>query len=115
MIGTVPASATAVLDDVEASSSGDIISLTNNMFDHRDGPAMVVDMAYRPAETLLLGLARKIAEEHWSAVTGLEVLLEQGYEQFKIWMGSCEACLGKVFRRYLKLERSCHMMHRFQL
>jgi pentafunctional AROM polypeptide len=70
MIGTVPAS--AVLDDVEASSSGDIISLTNNVSDHRDGPAMVVDMAYRPAETPLLGLARKIAEEHWSTVTRCE-------------------------------------------
>jgi pentafunctional AROM polypeptide len=57
------------------------------MFDYRDGPAVVVDMAYRPAETPLLGLARKIAGEHWSAVTGLEVLLEQGYEQFRIWTG----------------------------
>jgi pentafunctional AROM polypeptide len=85
IVSTVPASATAVFDDVEAPTG--VISLTNTLFDYRDGPAVVLDMAYRPAETPLLGLAKKVAGENWSVVPGLEVLLEQGYEQFSIWTG----------------------------
>jgi pentafunctional AROM polypeptide len=85
IVSTVPASATA-LADFETPSGG-AIPLTNALFDYRDGPAVVLDMAYRPAETLLIGLAKKVAGENWSTVTGLEVLLEQGYEQFRLWTG----------------------------
>jgi len=87
IVGTIPASATTVLTDGEAPTAGGVVSLPYNLFDYRDGPAVVLDMAYRPAETPLLELAKRAAGENWSAVAGLEVLLEQGYEQFRIWTG----------------------------
>jgi pentafunctional AROM polypeptide len=52
------------------------------VFENRSG--VVVDMAYRPRQTKLL-LAAK--EEGMAIVEGIEVLLEQGYEQFRIWTG----------------------------
>ncbi|KAI0275856.1 EPSP synthase-domain-containing protein [Russula aff. rugulosa BPL654] len=50
---------------------------------------VVVDMAYRPAETPLLKLAKTAAAagRKWSSVMGIEVLLEQGYKQFELWTG----------------------------
>jgi len=54
-----------------------------------EGLGVVVDMAYRPAETPLLKLAKE-AGGRWALVPGLEVLLQQGYEQFRLWTGrSC--------------------------
>lgn len=86
IVGTVPASATAVLEDAEVAT-GSSLYLPNSLFEYREGPAVVVDMAYRPAETPLLRLAKKATGGNWAVVTGLEVLLEQGYEQFRIWTG----------------------------
>jgi pentafunctional AROM polypeptide len=84
IVATVPASATTT-DDAQAHA----VYLSQSLFEYRAGPAVVVDMAYRPAETPLLGLA-KAAAGHWMVVPGLEVLLEQGYEQFRLWTGrSC--------------------------
>lgn len=85
IVSTVPASATTVLNDYDIAVGG-VIHLTETLFEYRDGPAVVVDMAYRPVETPLLALAKQ-AERNWTIVRGLEVLLEQGYEQFKIWTG----------------------------
>lgn len=76
IVSTVPASA---LD-------GGVISFTKSLFEYRDGPAVVVDVVYRPSETALLGLAKKFGE-NWSVVTGREILLEQGFEQFRLWTG----------------------------
>jgi len=45
-----------------------------------------VDMAYKPAETPLLSLAKSAAPT-WARVMGVEVLLEQGYVQFETWTG----------------------------
>lgn len=87
IVATVPASATTT-DDAQPRASG-AVYLSQSLFEYRAGPAVVVDMAYRPAETPLLGLA-KAAAGHWTVVPGLEVLLEQGYEQFRLWTGrSC--------------------------
>ncbi|KAF8880512.1 Shikimate dehydrogenase [Infundibulicybe gibba] len=79
IISTVPASATT-------TSEGTGLLLPSSLFDYRDGPAVVVDMAYKPAETPLLVLA-KGAGANWVTVPGLEVLLEQGYVQFELWTG----------------------------
>jgi pentafunctional AROM polypeptide len=46
---------------------------------------VVVDMAYKPATTPLVAVAE--AKEGWAAVRGIEVLLEQGYEQLWHWTG----------------------------
>jgi pentafunctional AROM polypeptide len=52
------------------------------IFKNRKG--VVVDMAYRPRNTKLLTAAKR---EGMAIVEGIEVLLEQGYEQFRIWTG----------------------------
>jgi len=96
IVSTVPASATTV------DKEGSAISLSSQLFEYRAGPAVVVDMAYRPAETPLLRLA-KAAGGSWASVPGVEVLLEQGYEQFKIWTGrSCPKTLvaNTVWQKY---------------
>ncbi|KDR79171.1 hypothetical protein GALMADRAFT_62938 [Galerina marginata CBS 339.88] len=90
IVSTVPASATAVAAEDGGRQDGSAAAamvLPNELFAYRAGPAVVVDMAYRPAETPLLRLAKGVVGGQWAAVPGLEVLLEQGYEQFKLWTG----------------------------
>ncbi|KAH8823297.1 Shikimate dehydrogenase [Flagelloscypha sp. PMI_526] len=84
IISTVPAYVTAGPSDAE--KSGKMI-LPACLFSHSSGPATVIDMAYKPAETPLLKLAKEVAGEKWSRVAGVEVLLYQGYEQFEMWTG----------------------------
>ena len=81
VIGTVPASATTL----DAKCEG--IFLPNSIFSRPEG-GIVVDMAYRPYKTPLLDLAGQISSLLWQQVPGVEVLLEQGYEQFSLWTGS---------------------------
>jgi shikimate 5-dehydrogenase len=52
-------------------------------------PGVVLDMVYyKLAETPLLRLAKTVvATGRWHSVMGVEVLLEQGYRQFKLWTG----------------------------
>lgn len=44
----------------------------------------LVEMAYRPANTEAMGLAERAG---WKTVPGLEVLVQQGVEQFALWTG----------------------------
>ena len=81
VIGTVPASATTL------DAKGEGIFLPNSIFSRSEG-GIVVDMAYRPHKTPLLDLARQTSSLLWQQVPGVEVLLEQGYEQFSLWTGS---------------------------
>lgn len=80
IIGTVPAQATTLAEGEDG------LHLTPRLYDYKDGPAVVVDMAYRPAETPLLKLA-KATSPNWATVPGIEVLLKQGYAQFELWTG----------------------------
>ncbi|KAJ7621194.1 Shikimate dehydrogenase [Roridomyces roridus] len=80
IVSTVPSSATTT------SSEPGSLHLSSNLFGYKDGPAVVIDMAYKPAETALLALA-KGAGDNWESVRGLDVLLEQGYVQFELWTG----------------------------
>jgi pentafunctional AROM polypeptide len=80
IVSTVPSTAMTLAMD------NGIFPLSNKLFEYRDGPAVVVDMAYRPAETALLMLAKETAA-NWAVVPGLEVLLAQGYVQFEKWTG----------------------------
>lgn len=84
VVSTVPASA-LTLDTSTMDSRA--MQLSSDLFTYKHGPAVVVDMAYRPAETALLKLAKQVGHSNWAVVPGLEVLLEQGYEQFKAWTG----------------------------
>lgn len=80
VVATVPASATTL----DAAATG-ALYLPPDLFDP-SVHGVVVDMAYRPAVTPLLALAGKTAAA-WKTVRGLDVLLEQGYAQFKLWTG----------------------------
>ncbi|KAG5637270.1 hypothetical protein H0H81_005164 [Sphagnurus paluster] len=80
IVSTVPA--TAVVPAV----ANNIFPLSDKLFEYNAGAAVVIDMAYKPAETPLLQLASQ-AGEHWKTVPGLEVLLKQGYVQFEKWTG----------------------------
>nr|GAT58910.1 predicted protein [Mycena chlorophos] len=96
IVSTVPASATTT-----ANESG-ALNLGPELFLYKDGPAVVLDMAYKPAQTPLLGLGEE-AGDNWSSVRGLDVLLEQGYVQFELWTGrQCpkRAVSEKVRARY---------------
>jgi len=77
IVSTVPASATTISKDVK-----DAIHLPSTLFASSSG--VVIDMAYKPSATPLLKLARS-TNSSWTAVTGLSILLEQGYRQFEIW------------------------------
>ncbi|KAI1636739.1 EPSP synthase-domain-containing protein [Biscogniauxia mediterranea] len=48
------------------------------------GPRVLLEMAYRPRHTPLMGLAE---DSGWTAIPGLEVLASQGYYQFQLWTG----------------------------
>ena len=80
IVGTVPAQATTLTEGERG------LLLTSKLFEYKDGPAVVVDMAYKPAETPLLKLA-KATGTNWAMVPGVEVLLEQGFVQFELWTG----------------------------
>ncbi|KAI8914378.1 EPSP synthase-domain-containing protein [Gorgonomyces haynaldii] len=68
VIGTVPA---------DAQHGMDLGFLKTNV------SGLVIDMAYRPQHTPLL----QSAPDHWTKIPGVQVLLEQGYEQFERWTG----------------------------
>ncbi|KAI9451848.1 Pentafunctional AroM protein [Russula earlei] len=82
IVSTVPASATTTEEGVT-----DALFLPSSLFSADAG--VVVDMAYKPAETPLLRLAKMAvpAARKWQTVMGIEVLLEQGFRQFQLWTG----------------------------
>ncbi|KAI0828504.1 aromatic amino acid family biosynthesis-like protein [Trametes gibbosa] len=80
IVSTVPASATSLDQFAE-----DALYLPPSLFAAPTG-GVVVDMAYKPAETPLLSLAANVGK-NWRTVKGVEVLLEQGYHQFHLWTG----------------------------
>jgi pentafunctional AROM polypeptide len=77
VISTVPARALSL------EQSSDQIVLTREILSANGG--VVVDMAYRPAQTPLIALAQSVKETQWRTVQGVGVLLEQGYRQFEAW------------------------------
>lgn len=80
IVSTVPANATTT-DDTSTGAVLLPLALFNSTAN-----GVVVDMAYKPAETPLLKLAKSAAPT-WARVMGVEVLLEQGYVQFETWTG----------------------------
>jgi len=97
IVSTVPASATSTEE-----ITNNTMNLTTALFGYRDGPAVVVDMAYRPAQTPLLRVA-SAAGGNWATVRGVDVLLEQGYEQFKTWTGRVcpkDRVAKQVYQKY---------------
>lgn len=82
VVGTVPAKGTSITGDGQPSDN--TIQLSAEIFKRHDGGVML-DMAYLPKRTPLI----KLAEQNSSWVTnpGIDVLLGQGFAQFKIWTG----------------------------
>ncbi|KAF5366551.1 hypothetical protein D9758_008997 [Tetrapyrgos nigripes] len=78
IVSAVPASETSL------SREPHRLHFPAELFAYRDGPAIVVDMAYKPVETPLLKLAKSTAH-NWETAQGVEVLLQQGYAQFELW------------------------------
>lgn len=78
IVSTVPAYVTTTTEELRH------LHLPSSLFNYRKGPSVVVDMAYKPADTPLLTLARATAS-NWVTVPGLEALLEQGFCQFALW------------------------------
>ncbi|KAJ3985566.1 Shikimate dehydrogenase [Lentinula detonsa] len=80
IVSTIPASETSLKDEPER------LFYPASLFSYRDGPAIVLDLAYKPVETPLLKLA-KMTASNWDTAQGVEVLLQQGYAQFEKWTG----------------------------
>ncbi|KAK0444230.1 Shikimate dehydrogenase [Desarmillaria tabescens] len=98
IVSTVPATETTTVHEPSH------LNFPDRLFDFRDGPAVVIDMAYKPIETPLLLLAKATAK-NWTAVPGVEALLEQGFGQFEMWTGRrCPktAVSAKVWEAYLQ-------------
>ncbi|KAH9838078.1 aromatic amino acid family biosynthesis-like protein [Rhodofomes roseus] len=96
VVSTVPASATTTDPGV-----ANALYLPSAIFAaHLHG--VVIDMAYKPAETPLLTLASNVAKD-WTSVRGLQVLLEQGFMQFYLWTGRrcpTRVVSGRVWAKY---------------
>lgn len=59
---------------------------TEKQFASIFGPrGLCIEMAYKPRQTPLLNVAQKHVD--WQTVTGVEVLLAQAYDQFRLWTG----------------------------
>ncbi|CAK7223175.1 hypothetical protein SBRCBS47491_005116 [Sporothrix bragantina] len=70
IVGTVPADKT-----------------TEEQFANLFGPAgLCIDMAYKPRKTPLLAVAQR--HPGWETVTGIQVLLAQAFDQYRLWTGN---------------------------
>ncbi|OJJ67260.1 hypothetical protein ASPBRDRAFT_59242 [Aspergillus brasiliensis CBS 101740] len=71
VIGTIPG-------DVKAEED------FRGLFEGGEKPGLCLEMAYKPKVTPLM----RVAERHgWVVRDGLEVLLRQGFEQYRLWTG----------------------------
>ncbi|KAJ3261381.1 3-dehydroquinate dehydratase (3-dehydroquinase) [Boothiomyces macroporosus] len=75
VVGTIPAPAQEALNFSSVFSKAAQYSF-----------GIVVDMAYRPRSTHLIEASLNL-EKKWHQIEGIQVLLEQGYEQFELWTG----------------------------
>lgn len=112
VIATVPGDAQAALDlgrmfgtaaPGAAQANGDALGTTAAAVSTTHG--VIVEMAMKPRRTPLLSLfdAGKTNGWHFALVEGIEVLLEQGYEQFIRWTGRRapeRAIAEKVYAHY---------------
>ena len=69
IIGTIPADVTTETD-------------YEGVFGRR---GLCIDMSYKPRQTPLLLAAKK--QDGWDVITGIQVLLSQAFDQYKLWTG----------------------------
>jgi len=92
IIGTIPAEYTLATD------------FPSRLFEKPFG--ITIDMSYKPRDTPLLITARQ--HPGWRTAAGVEVLLEQAYHQFKMWLGldaPKQAMCDALFEQGEKLVR----------
>ncbi|WRT67049.1 pentafunctional AROM polypeptide [Kwoniella shivajii] len=77
VISTVPGTSLTL------SRSQEGIYLDEKILSSDEGVA--IDLAYKPHETALLQLANKT--KGWKSIPGIEILVLQGFVQFKLWTG----------------------------
>ncbi|KAI4863699.1 Pentafunctional AroM protein [Hypoxylon rubiginosum] len=78
MIGTVPA------DKPIERSTWELLGTVLQQAGQAGGLRVLLEMAYKPRLTELMGSAEKLG---WTTIPGLEVLASQGYYQFQLWTG----------------------------
>jgi pentafunctional AROM polypeptide len=80
IVSTVPATSNSASGPIDVD-----VGLQLEHFSPCGGVA--VELAYQRRVTKLLALAERKKDQGWISVEGIELLLEQGYEQFKIFTG----------------------------
>ncbi|KAE9408665.1 shikimate-5-dehydrogenase [Gymnopus androsaceus JB14] len=80
IISTIPAA---------APTSSELIDVGLRIEHLSDAGGVAIELGYERRITRLLSLAQEKRDQGiaWAVVEGIEILLEQGYEQFKIWTG----------------------------
>ena len=76
IVGTVPESAQALMEFQSLFDAAPKVT-----------GGVIVEMAYRPRDTPLTKAARSSKHQNWRIVEGIDVLIDQGLEQFKLWTG----------------------------
>ncbi|KAF8603719.1 Shikimate dehydrogenase [Ceratobasidium sp. AG-I] len=79
VVSAIPATGTTTEQGTGAAG----VYLPPSLFSSPSG--VVVEMAYKPAVTPVLGLAAKASG--WVGVRGVDILCEQGFYQFEAWTG----------------------------
>jgi shikimate-5-dehydrogenase len=88
-------------DAASGAQQGIDLGLTLDHFSPAGGVA--IEWAYDPPVTKLISLARQKKDHGWITVEGIDLLLEQGYEQFQLWTGRrapMAAVRRKVYESY---------------
>ncbi len=80
IVSTVPGSS------LNMESKGEGLLITPELLSSPYG-GVAIDMAYRPNITALLQLVKEHEGKPWTAVSGVEILLEQAFVQFERWTG----------------------------
>ncbi|KAL9011535.1 MAG: hypothetical protein Q9173_003625 [Seirophora scorigena] len=90
-IGTIPA---------DTPIDGTMSALLEVVLEKSEAGGVLLEMAYKPAVTPLMQLARA---KRWKTVQGLEVLAGQGVGQFELWTGIRpllkDARIGKIEKK----------------
>ncbi|ORY33729.1 aromatic amino acid family biosynthesis-related protein [Naematelia encephala] len=79
VISTVPGTS------LVSSPSSDGIYIDQSLVLSHPHGGVAIDLAYKPQKTALLHLADQ--QPAWNTVSGVEILLLQGFKQFELWTG----------------------------
>ncbi|ORY86426.1 EPSP synthase-domain-containing protein [Protomyces lactucae-debilis] len=77
----------------DAPLDGSMAAIASSILKAKSPAACLLELAYKPRVTPMMEMAK---QHDWQTVDGLEVLLEQGLQQFKLWTGlQMSAQLGR--------------------